>query len=97
VSGVEIYCPDCEVDVTDDPQTYPNTQACPATNGCPFGFMHWTYLHARAEAEDVRRAAAFNELIALGQGMGTDDVRPCICGRMPPCRHIDDPEHPKPR
>lgn len=33
------YCPDCEVKLTADGNSYPNLYECPDTNGCPRWFL----------------------------------------------------------
>jgi hypothetical protein len=48
------------------------------------------------DAERDRRGRALDELVALAEEAGLYDleIKPCACGRMPPCRHLDDPDHP---
>ena len=48
------------------------------------------------QAEEARRSALLNEMVTEAEAFGLYDmdVSMCTCGRWPPCRHIDDPEHP---
>lgn len=40
--------------------------------------------------------AVLTELVREAERLGLYDleIKQCSCGRAPPCRHLDDPDHP---